>query len=74
MHQHRCDVVGAVDIAGRLGVKQQTVAQWKLRGLLPPPRWMVSGLPCWCWSDIETWAQATGRLNPEPTRTDRRNR
>lgn len=57
-----CEPVGAVDIAGRLGVKQQTVAQWKLRGILPPPRWTVSKLPVWDWPDVEEWARATGRL------------
>lgn len=56
------DPVGVADIAGRLGVKQQTVAQWKLRGLLPRPRWTVSGTPVWQWADVAVWARETGRL------------
>ena len=56
------DPVGTADIAERLGVKQQTVAMWKYRGLLPEPRWTVSGLPAWEWSDIEKWAKSTGRI------------
>lgn len=35
---------------------------WKLRGLLPSPRWMVSGQPAWNWTDVEPWAVSTGRL------------
>src|SRR5438093_688658 len=49
--------VGVAEISERLGVRQQTVAQWKLRGLLPPPRWVVSRLPAWDWSDVEHWAR-----------------
>jgi hypothetical protein len=48
--------VGVAEIAERLRVRQQTVAQWKLRGLLPPARWTVSRLPAWNWPDIERWA------------------
>ncbi len=55
------DPVGMVEIAERLGVRQQTVAMWKYRGLLPPPRWTVSRLPAWDWADILKWAKETGR-------------
>lgn len=51
-----------VEIAQRLGVRQQTVAQWKLRGLLPQPKWTVSGNPAWDWRDVERWAVKSGRL------------
>lgn len=54
--------VGIQEIAERLGVKRATVDQWKLRGLLPPPRWTVGGRPAWAWLDIEDWAEQTGRL------------
>lgn len=54
--------VGIVEIAARLGVKRQTVDVWKIRGVLPAPRWLVGGRPCWLWSDVERWAQETGRL------------
>lgn len=56
------DPVGSRDIAERIGVKAQTVAQWKLRGIMPEPRWQISGLPVWRWCDIEKWAQDTGRM------------
>ncbi len=57
----RCPV-GALEIAQRLGVRKQTVHVWRQRGVLPPPRWTVSGNPAWEWSEVEQWAQATGRL------------
>jgi ParB/RepB/Spo0J family partition protein len=57
------DPVGTKDIATRLGVKAQTVAQWRQRGLLPTPRWEVSGMAVWQWSDIEAWARDSGRLS-----------
>lgn len=58
----KCEPVGAADIAKRLGVLPQTVAQWKLRGLLPKPRWTVSGLPAWDWEQVYGWAKETGRI------------
>lgn len=57
-----CDPVGSDDIASRLGVKRQTVAMWKQRGLLPEPRWIVSGRPCWNWPDVLRWAESTQRV------------
>ena len=54
--------VGAAEIAFRLGVKAQTVHTWRQRGLLPLPRWTVSGQPAWDWPEIEEWAKRTGRL------------
>lgn len=62
LDEMEADPVGTVDIAKRLGVKPQTVAQWRYRDLLPEPRWVVSGQPCWQWSDIVAWARETGRL------------
>lgn len=56
------DPVGLSDIADRLGVKRQTAKDWKLRGLLPPPKWVVGGRPAWDWPQIEKWARKTGRL------------
>ena len=61
----RCDPVGTLEIAQRLGVRQQTVAMWKLRGLLPAPAWSVSGNPAWDWPDIERWARDSGRLKQQ---------
>lgn len=56
------DVVGLREIAQRLGVKPQTAAAWRVRGLLPPEEGTVSGAPCWRWTTIERWAAVTGRL------------
>lgn len=49
------DPVGMAEIGERLGVRPQTVAQWRYRDLLPPERWTVSGRPAWNWPDIERW-------------------
>lgn len=54
--------VGAAEIATRLGVKPPTVHTWRQRGVMPAPRWTVSGQPAWDWTEIEAWAQRTGRL------------
>lgn len=59
----KCEPVGTFDIAERLNVRQQTVAMWKYRGLMPDPRWSVSKQPCWNWPDIEKWARDSGRLS-----------
>lgn len=63
MTPETCTPVGGLEIADRLGVKRETVAMWKVRGLLPPKRWTVSGEDAWDWAaDIEPWAWGTGRL------------
>lgn len=56
------DLVGVAEIADRLGVRRQTVAQWKIRGLLPVTVADLACGPVWEWKVIETWAKATGRL------------
>jgi hypothetical protein len=56
------DIVGLKEIALRLGVKQQTAAAWRHRGLLPPSEGTVSGAPAWQWQTIEQWAVRTGRV------------
>lgn len=56
------DIVGLVEIAGRLGVKRDTTDQWRARGLLPEPTWTVGGRPAWPWRHIEEWAERTGRI------------
>jgi hypothetical protein len=57
-----CDPVGVADIATRLDVRRQTVAVWKVRGLLPEPTWPRQAGPLWDWPTIETWAKETGRV------------
>ncbi len=59
------DLVGLSEIADRLRVKRQTTKQWKLRGILPPPKWTVGSTPIWEWSTIEKWAKKTGRWPAE---------
>jgi hypothetical protein len=60
---NRCEPVGGLEIAARLGVRRETVATWKQRGVLPAARWTVSGEDAWDWTeDIESWAHETGRL------------
>jgi len=54
--------VGLEEVARELGVRRATADQWRARGVLPEPTWMVSGSPVWIWSDIKTWARETGRL------------
>ena len=53
--------VGLLEIAERLGVARSTVDKWRIRGLLPEPRWVVGGRPAWPWTEIRTWAEETGR-------------
>lgn len=57
-----CDPVGIAEIAARLGVKRATVDQWRMRELLPEPRWTVGGRPAWDWADVLAWAVSTGRV------------
>jgi predicted site-specific integrase-resolvase len=56
------DPVGLLEIAERLGVARQTPRMWHHRGLLPAPRWTVSGMPAWEWADVAEWARSTGRI------------
>lgn len=69
-----CDPVGAVEIAARLGVRRQTVDQWRIRRLFLEPRWTVGGRPAWDWPDVERWAQGTGHPGQRIGRPDRSQR
>lgn len=62
--------VGAAEIAERLHVRPQTVHTWRHRGVMPAPRWTVSGQPAWDWADIEEWARRTGRLGERDIHAD----
>jgi len=55
------DIVGVREIAGLLGVQEQTVRAWRYRKLLPEPDATVSGIPVWRRSTILRWAKETGR-------------
>lgn len=56
--------VGSIEIAAFLGVKPDTIVQWRRRPHLhfPEPRWTVSGRPAWAWRDISEWSIASGRM------------
>jgi len=56
------DLVGPAEVAAALGVAHRTVHQWRLRGVMPEPLVILTGTALWSWPDIESWAQATGRL------------
>ena len=58
------ELVGAADIAARLGVKRlQVVHDWRRRhGKFPPPVATVSRTLIWFWPDVRRWAVQTGRL------------
>lgn len=59
------DPVTLAEIADRLGVARQTAKQWRLRKVLPPPKWTPAGAPLWEWADVRRWAIKTGRLTDE---------
>jgi hypothetical protein len=56
--------VGSIEIAAFLGVKPDTIVQWRRRPQLgfPEPRWTVSGRPAWAWRDISDWSIRSGRM------------
>jgi hypothetical protein len=58
------ELVGATEIARRLGMKQtHTVHEWRKRyDDFPPPLAELAMGHVWAWSDVERWAKATGRL------------
>lgn len=56
------EIVGEKEIAGMLAVKENTVHQWRARGIMPQPDGLVSGNPAWHWSTVRKWAEATGRV------------
>lgn len=71
------ELVGAAEIASRLGVKRlQVVHDWRRRHhRFPPPVTIVSRTLIWFWPDVRRWAVQTGRLDEDeqPCVTPRRN-
>ena len=57
-------LVGATEIAERLGVDRKTVSQWRQRGTdgFPAPVATLRQANVWAWPDVEAWARSTGRL------------
>ena len=59
-------LVGAGDIAKRLGVKRQAVHNWRERHRdFPQPEGKIEGGLVWYWPDVEAWARKTGRYPPK---------
>lgn len=58
------DLVGAAEIAARLGLSNQRVVHQLRRRHpdFPPPVAELTQALVWAWSDVERWARATGRL------------
>ena len=61
------DLVGATEIAERLGLAQaQTVHNWRRRhDDFPKPIASLRQAMIWAWPDIEQWARSTGRLESD---------
>lgn len=57
-------LVGAAEIAARIGVKRpQVVHDWRRRYEdFPEPVAQLEQALVWNWPDVERWAKATGRL------------
>jgi len=58
------DLVGAAEIADRLGIAYvETIHNWRRRYPdFPPPIAKLRQALIWSWPDVEAWAKATGRL------------
>ncbi len=57
------DLVGAAEIAERLGIVRQSVHQLRRRHAdFPEPVAVLAQAMVWSWPEIEAWARATGRL------------
>jgi predicted DNA-binding transcriptional regulator AlpA len=61
---HLDDLVGASEIAARLGVASpQVIHVWRRRHAdFPAPVATISQTLIWLWPDVEGWARSTGRL------------
>ena len=58
------ELVGAAEIAERLGVKRpQVVHDWRRRhDAFPEPVLQLSQALIWYWPDVKKWARKTGRV------------
>ena len=56
------DLVGETEIAGRAGVKAQTVYVWRRRHAdFPAPDVELAMGPVWRWERVAGWLEHTGR-------------
>lgn len=64
-------LMGMQEIGAKLGVKPETVHQWRLRKYLkfPLPFTILGTKPIWLWADVSEWAQRTNRM-PKPKKHD----
>lgn len=51
-------MLGAAEVATIMGVKTDTIRQWRARGKMPPPSVVLSGRPAWKRNVIERWADS----------------
>jgi predicted DNA-binding transcriptional regulator AlpA len=62
------NLVGAAEIAEKLGVERTVVHNWRRRSApvgmpdFPDPIAELGRFLVWHWPDVESWARATGRL------------
>jgi len=58
------NLVGATEIAQRLGIKRpHLIHDWRRRHPgFPKPVLELTGILVWDWREVEVWARATGRL------------
>lgn len=58
------DLVSAVEIAARLGLRRPTVVyDWRRRHEdFPQPVTRLGSVYVWVWPDVASWARKTGRL------------
>ncbi len=61
----RTELVIAVDIARRLGMSPQRVNVLASGAGFPKPLGRLGRSAVWRWSNVERWAQQTGRLPPD---------
>ena len=62
------DLVGATDIASRLGCDDAQIYSWQGRHTNFPKPWLVVNkrTKIWLWSDIVRWITKTGRSETFP--------